>query len=210
MRPRVQVVVLVAAFLVGATAGALSDSTPEDARGKPAAGRFLVASAGIRGSIFHESVVYLVSYSESGAVGLIVNRPTDVGLHEIVQGAADGSGTLFVGGPVDSSSVMMLLRAEAPPERATRVAEDVFVSADAAMLLEHTSSAADGALRVYAGHAGWGPRQLDGEIARGYWLVVSAPTDAIFAKQPETLWEKLFRQHHRVLTRTPSPPPFRS
>ncbi len=165
----------------------------------PAAGRFLVATEKIRGSIFHESVVYLVSYSESGALGLIVNKPIDVALHEVVEGAVEGSGTLYVGGPVETSKVMMLLRADEPPEHSSSVADDVFISADREVLLAQTAKLESGRLRVYAGYAGWQPKQLDGEIARGQWLVVSASSDAIFAEKPDGLWEKFHRRFHRLV-----------
>lgn len=187
---------LFAVGLLGATGDA-----PEPAV-SPAVGRFLVATERIEGSIFQESVVYLVNYGHGGALGLIVNRPTDLSLHDVVQGAVDGSGTLYLGGPVETGTVMMLLRADEQPKRASRVADDVFVSADADVLLEYTRTQDTGRLRVYAGHAGWGPRQLDGEIARGQWLVVDAPSDSIFEQDPEGLWKKLFRRHHRLVART--------
>jgi putative transcriptional regulator len=187
--------------LLGAATPGASDDPDAPA---PAVGRFLVATEAIRGSIFHQSVVYLLNYSDSGALGLIVNRPTDIGLHEVVQGAVEGSGTLYVGGPVENSTVMMLLRSDEPPERASRVAADVFLSSDPDVLLSRTAKLEPGSLRVYAGYAGWGAKQLDVEIARGQWLVVPAPSDAIFEADPGGLWEKLFRQFHRLIARTPT------
>jgi putative transcriptional regulator len=189
---------------VGATHPAPPESPPARESERPAVGRFLVATESIRGSIFHESVVYLVNYSEGGALGLIVNRPTEFELHDVVEGAVEGSGMLFLGGPVESSSVMMLLRSDDPPERALRVADDIFVSVDPEVLLEHAASIDSGRLRAYAGYAGWGPRQLDAEIARGQWLVVSAPSRAIFEEEPAGLWKKWFRQYHRLITKAPS------
>lgn len=176
----------------------------EPAADVPAVGRFLVATESIRGSIFHQSVVYLVNYGENGALGLIVNRPTDIRLHEVVQGAIEGSGTLYVGGPVENSTVMMLLRADEAPEHAVRVAGDVFLSSNPDVLLSQTARVDSGSLRVYAGYAGWGAQQLDAEIARGQWLVAPAPSDAIFAGEPGGLWEKLFRQFHRLMARAPT------
>jgi putative transcriptional regulator len=165
----------------------------------PAAGRYLVATEAIRGSIFQESVVYLVSHTETGSLGLIVNRPTGVPLREVVQGAVDGSGTLYLGGPVERTSVMMLLRAQEPPERGRRVADDVVVTSDADVLLEHTRSPDAGRIRVYAGYAGWKPQQLEDEISRGHWLVIEAPSGSIFEDDPDALWKKLFRRHHKLV-----------
>jgi putative transcriptional regulator len=131
---------------------------------------------------------------------VIVNRPTEVALQDVVQGARSGSGMLYVGGPVDPSNVMVLLRAEDAPKRAVRVADDVFMTVDPETLIERTAKGADG-LRVYAGYAGWGPGQLDDEIARGDWIVVGAPTGSIFEGAPEELWKKLHLKHHRLIAR---------
>jgi len=196
MRRAGSVALLAASLAVGAVG---LDLPPDPGAAAPSPGRFLVATEEIRGSIFHQSVVYLVSYGETGALGLIVNRPTGVALHEVVKGAVDGAGILHLGGPVERGMVMMLLRADEPPERGMRVADDVVVTSDAELLLEYARSPDAGRFRVYSGYAGWGPRQLDGEIARGQWLVVEAPSGSIFEDEPESLWKKLFRRHHKLV-----------
>lgn len=181
---------------------------PDSATGAEplAAGRFLVAAEQVRGAYFHQSVVFLVSYGESGALGLIVNRPSDIALHDVVQGALDGSGQIYIGGPVERSSVMVVLRAKSPPERATRVTGDIFVTVDPAILLEHTGKpGAASDVRVYAGYTGWGPGQLETELARGDWIVASEALDPIlFADAPDELWKKLHLRHHRLRAQAPA------
>ena len=171
---------------------------------RPATGRFLVATEQVRGSFFAQTVVFLVSYSESATLGLIVNRPTSVALHDIVRGAADDSGSLYLGGPVAPTSVMVLVRSGSAPERAVRVIGDLFMTVDPAILSD--GARADGGVRAYAGYAGWGPGQLEAEIARGDWIVASEAVDAIFDGAPATLWQKLHLRHHRVLTRAREAP----
>lgn len=189
-------------MLLGAAHDATS-SQPEVER--PAAGRFLVATEQVRGSFFQHSVVLLLSYAADGALGLVVNRRTDVALQELVKGAVDGTGALYLGGPVARGSVLVLLRAGSPPERAMRIAGDLFVSVDPALLLDHTGDpAAAKDLRVYTGYAGWGPGQLDAEIARGDWIVASeGAADAVFDEAPDELWKKLHLRHHRLLAAEP-------
>lgn len=187
------------ALLIGA-APAAKEPDPEVLR--PAVGRFLVATERVRGSIFQHSVVLLLSYAEDGALGLVVNRRTDLALHDLVQGAVDGTGALYFGGPVARGSVLVLLRASEPPERAMRIAGDLFLTVDPAILLQGTADAAASKdLRVYTGYAGWGPGQLDAEIARGDWIVASESVEAVFDDAPDQLWKKLHLRHHRVLTR---------
>jgi putative transcriptional regulator len=177
---------LLALALLGAAGQAPSAPPPIPDAERPAAGRFLIAGEDIRGTIFYHSVVFLISYSEQGALGVIVNRPTELALHDVVQGAHTDAGMLYLGGPVAPSSVMVLLRAQVAPQRAIHVVDDVFMTVDAETLIARSAQGADG-LRVYAGYSGWGAGQLDGEIARGDWIVA------------EELWKKLHLKHHRLI-----------
>src|SRR5262249_53926121 len=138
----------------------------------PASGRFLVAADQVRASFFQHSVVLLLSYAADGSIGLVVNRRTDVPLHDFVKGAALGAGDVYLGGPVDPGTVLVLLRSQATPERSIRIADDLFDTVDPATLLNRAGSPdAARLVRVYTGYAGWGPGQLDAEIARGDWIV---------------------------------------
>jgi putative AlgH/UPF0301 family transcriptional regulator len=81
------------------------------------------------------------------------------------------------------------------------------MTVDPAILLERAGKKGGVVdLRVYAGYAGWGPGQLEAEIARGDWIVVREPPDPIFDAAPDTLWKKLHLRHHRILTRAPGAP----
>jgi len=171
----------------------------------PEVGRFLVATDQVRGSIFEESVVFLVEAGHEGALGVIVNRPTEISLDRVVDGVRGGAGLVHLGGPVALGSVMVLLRADAPLEKAVRVVEDVFVTVDPALLVERAErDDAATRLRAYAGYAGWAPGQLDAEIVRGDWIVVAAPTATIFEEDSAGLWQKLFRRYHRLMARAPA------
>jgi putative transcriptional regulator len=198
------------ALLGAASAPELPDPAPDPAR--LATGRFLVAAERVRGTMFRRSVVFLVSYGDTGALGLIVNLRTDITLRDVVQGAVDGAGRMYIGGPVERSSVMVLLRAKSAPPRAVRVTGDIFVTVDPAILLEHTGKpGAGGDVRVYAGYAGWGPGQLEAELERGDWIVVSEALEpVIFADAPDELWKKLHLRHHRLRAQAPATPGQRS
>jgi putative transcriptional regulator len=200
--PRTAGLALAVLLLLGAVGSA---PEPPQADGEhPAAGRFLVAAEQVRGSFFEHSVVLLLSYAGDGAIGLVVNHPTDLSLRDILKGAADGAGALYVGGPVETASVLVLLRSGSPPERAMRVAGDLFVTVDPAVVIERAGRPdAARALRVYRGYAGWGPGQLDAEIARGDWIVANEGPEAVFDAAPEALWKKLHLRYHRLIARAP-------
>lgn len=196
---------IVLGLALGATRPDPPMPSPPDALA-PAAGRYLIATPEIRGAIFHESVIFLVSYGPGGAMGLIVNRPTELTMSEVFESAAPKGKPFFVGGPVERRSVMALLRAESPPEMAMHVSGDVFLTANEALMVENSLRPdASQRMRAYLGYSGWSPAQLDGEIARGQWIVVRAPTGLIFDEEPAGLWERLYEQHHRVVTRLMRP-----
>ena len=159
-------------------------------------GNLLVASRHLRDPNFSETVVLLVSYDRYGALGLVINRPTDVRLSvvfpeiEELKGRTDA---LFIGGPVAVNRFMFLVRADSQPADSHRVFEDVFVSSSETtfrqMIQEKRKE-----LRVYAGHAGWAPGQLDAEISRGDWHILPHDKETIFNKPPSEIWPELIRR----------------
>ena len=159
---------------------------------RPAQGKFLVATDVVQGELFAETVVLLLHYDETGAFGLVVNRPTDVELGELLadeEGLADYRGTLFWGGPVQMDSLRALLYTDDPPDEAEKIIDSVYLVAfeDAAEL----SPMDPARLRLYIGYAGWAPGQLDHELARGSWHILPATREQIFADKPQGLWKQL-------------------
>lgn len=159
-----------------------------------AKGRLLVAAREIQGPIFAESVILLLNYqAETGAVGIIVNHPTDVQPAEVLppsEGLARYRGAVYLGGPVEMHVLIALLRADRPPETALNVFGDVHLVPPEKALA--AGSAADASrLRLYVGYAGWAPGQLENEIARGDWSIRAATEDVVFAKEPGNVWRKL-------------------
>lgn len=168
----------------------------------PAKGKLLVATELIRGDIFVHTVVLLLHYDETGAVGLVINRPTDVEPRELLaddDDIASYDGTLYWGGPVEMDSIRALLRSDTPPRSAERIAGTVYMLPFHDALTELSGGTAH--LRFFIGIAGWAPGQLELELAAGSWTVVPATDDRIFAKDPSTLWHRLApRQELRAAT----------
>jgi putative transcriptional regulator len=159
----------------------------------PARGKLLVATELVQGELFAETVVLLLHYDETGAFGLVVNRPTEVKPEELLaeeDSIAGYSGTLFWGGPVQMDSLRALLLTDEPPEDAEKIIESVYlVSFEHA--LEAVRSTDSSSLRFFIGYAGWAPRQLDKEMAHGSWRVLPGSSEQVFAKEPKTLWQRL-------------------
>jgi putative transcriptional regulator len=175
-------------------AGALPARADEDL----AEGKILVADRKLKDPHFAQTVVLIVTYGEEqGAVGLVLNRQSDVPISELLAGvksARNRSDTAFTGGPVEPMSVLALLRSRNGPRGAQHVAGDVWAILDQD-LLEDTLSKHTGTddLRFYVGYAGWGPGQLEAEMDAGAWRVIRGGADTVFDSKPDSLWDRVVR-----------------
>ena len=179
--------VLAAALLAGA-AGAQA----------PADGTLLVATSQLTDRNFAESVLLMLHHGEDGSLGILVNRPTNLRPADVFADESpldDYVGELFLGGPIGPDRLLFLLRAPAPGVlESAPVVDDVYVSADPGVLAALARGPLDPSrARIYAGHAAWGPGQLDAEIAAGSWRIVPGSSAWVFAEQPLALWRELAR-----------------
>lgn len=163
-----------------------------DADPRPAQGKLLVATELVEGELFAKTVVLMLHYDDTGAFGLVVNRPTEVKPEEVLgdeETIAGYSGTLYWGGPVHMDSLRALMRTDDPPEGAEKILESVYLVSFEDALEQAPADAAG--LRLFIGYAGWAPGQLDYEMARGSWRVLPASVDLVFAEEPSKLWKRL-------------------
>ncbi len=192
------VVLLLAAASAGAPAGAES----------PAKGRFLVADRSLSGSNFAETVVLLIRYDAGGAMGLVVNRKTPIRVAQLLpelSGLTRRDERAYVGGPVETYKIFLLIRDDDPPNGAQPVVDDVYFANNLDSVVGRTEGEPDN-FRVYAGYAGWAPGQLDAEMAEGAWRVLPGKAEAVFDANPEGLWERLIRRtEFRIARRFPAP-----
>ncbi len=178
----------------------------------PYTGRLLVAAPSLLDPNFARTVVLVLEHDlSSGALGVVLTRPSETGVAEILPDwapVASSPSVVHVGGPVSPSAAIGLaaLRAEARAlvpsgafavlpagEQGALVLGTVDLDADVTTLAPAVAS-----LRVFAGYAGWGVGQLEAEVSEGGWYVLDAlPLDP-FASAPDRLW-------HDVLTRQGPP-----
>jgi len=178
-------------------------------------GRLLVAAPPLTDDNFDRTVVLMLEHSPEGALGLVLNRPTDDEVAEHLHPWAlhtSAPAVLFYGGPVQPDGVIALARAAGggsppgPAIGAEPVPADASVQREAFSPLLGRLGTVDltvlpgeldvdlEALRVFTGYSGWGGGQLDGELEMGAWIVVDAlPSDA-FHPAPESLWRAVLRR----------------
>ena len=152
----------------------------------------LSARADLLDSDFADSVVLVMNNLGPAPVGIVVNRPTQMAVSELfpdLKRLARLRDKVYYGGPVEFGSVWFLFRAAAPPEHAIQAFAGVYLSANRELLLRllGRDKPMDG-LRIFIGHAGWAPGQLEAEIDRGDWTLGRADSDAIFNGKSEHPW----------------------
>ena len=158
-------------------------------------GSLLIAGADLLDPNFRRTVVLVTEHDEDGALGLVLNRPAETTVAEAVPGLTplvDEEAPVFVGGPVDQQSLLVLAEFDDPEESAATVFDDVgFVRGDADILL-----AAGGTrrARVFAGYAGWSAGQLDEELAANGWIVCRATREDVFGEENGELWSSVLRR----------------
>ena len=156
--------------------------------------KLLVAKRELPDPHFAKTVVLLIRYDAEGAVGLILNRRTDVPLSRVFEGlkaAKERSDPAYLGGPVETSTAFALLQWPAKLEGAEQVLDGVYLIPKT--LFEQTISARPdpGAFHVYLGYAAWVKDQLRKEVERGDWFIFQADVRTVFDSDPDSLWSKM-------------------
>lgn len=173
-------------------------------------GKLLIASPALVDPNFVRTVVLIAEHSADGTLGLVLNRPSDSSVTESVdelRGVVDAGDPVYVGGPVQTDAVMVLAEFSNATLAAALVLEDIgFLPAEADL---DAIAAATRRARVFAGHSGWAPGQLDGELEEGAWILVDAEADDVFASDTDELWSLTLERKggpYAQLARVPEDP----
>src|SRR3954465_13637990 len=152
-------------------------------------GQLLVASPALTHPNLLPPVRATANPDEDGALGIVLNRPSDTEVVEAVpelEGVVDGDELVFVGGPVQPSSIAVLAEFEDPDEAAYLVVGGIGLVSDRTGL--ERLSEATARRRVFAGYTGWGPGQLEAEREREDWILAPVEAGDVFDEDPGELW----------------------
>ncbi len=164
------------------------------------AGKLLIAEPLLADPNFDRSVVLMIEHTDEGALGVVLNRPTEL---EVAAVLSDWSGlaapppVLYMGGPVQQNGVLALgrRRADASADATVGLTPVLGDVGTVDLNLEPEELAASvGGVRFFVGYSGWGRGQLDAELAEGAWLVVPAEADDVFAPDPDAMWRSVLRR----------------
>ncbi len=156
-------------------------------------GRILISRPDSHDENFWATLTLILEHSDEGALGLVINRPSRLSMADAFPEWEEMSASpdvVFAGGPVDRDALIALGRSEGEDGAMALGAHPVDLDA------QPTLVAAEGItqVRVFAGYAGWGAGQLEGEIANHSWWVVDAKLEDLFTDDPARLWAKVLQR----------------
>lgn len=175
-------------------------------------GQLLLDSGDLAGSFFARTAVLLCQHDAEGAFGLVLNRSADKKVGEVLVANLPEElkeAPLYIGGPVQPSALSFLHSDTFIPE--ANVLPNLSLGHSLDELVDFGESfSATRKIRVFAGYAGWGPGQLEGELKRKAWLTYPASLELIFDTPPEQLWPTILRRkggwQNKLLAELPEDP----
>jgi putative transcriptional regulator len=196
-----------------ATLGAVSlrapaAPAPADDSGLPqaVAGEFLIAAPEMDDPRFYHAVILLVQHDRGGAFGLIVNRPVDQEplaqlLAELGQRTEGASGKIeiYAGGPVESDVGFVLHSAEYHQPETRSIDGKLAVTSSAAVLRDIATQHGPQKYIFAFGYAGWGPGQLENELAHRVWFIAPGDAKLLFDDDPAKVWQDALDRRERAL-----------
>lgn len=164
-------------------------------------GRLLVAMPHMPDPRFAQSVIYMCAHNESGAMGLVINRPIDnLTIPELLAhlgietGVHDQQEPVHFGGPVETGRGFVLHSPEYVDDNTWMVGDDFAVTATLDILKDMAEGVGPRQSLLALGYAGWGPGQLDMEIQANGWLVVDADEELVFSDDEDGKWLRAIRK----------------
>ncbi len=161
------------------------------------AGRLLIAEPMMGDGNFDRAVVLMIEHNHQGALGLVINRPSDLEVRDLVPEWTEltvDPEVIFVGGPVSQTGVIALGRR---PGHEPVTGWGQVIGSCGTLDLNIGSGSAVGSIdgvRLFAGYAGWSAGQLEDEMDVGAWFVVDALPDDAFTPEPARLWREVLRR----------------
>lgn len=171
-------------------------------------GHLLVAAPSLVDPRFARTVVLIAEHTADGAMGVVLNRPGEAYVADVVPDLrsllGDGE-VVYAGGPVQPDGVLVLAEFDDPADAALPVDGDLgFVAVES-----DTDAIAAARARAFAGHAGWSPGQLDAEVEEEAWFVAPFERQDAFADDAEELWSRVLLRKggpYALVARMPEDP----
>ncbi len=202
-RPFTKIVVLVALAAVAAAARSKPEMTPDDVS---LAGQLLIASPSIGDPLFERAVILMVRHNKAGAFGIAINRPLGERplatlLESVGEDAkgVEGQVPLFAGGPVEPKAGFVVHSAEYHRAETLTIDARLAMTSTPAILSDIAHRAGPAKALIAFGYCGWGPGQLEGELAQNGWFTAPADPKLVFDEDRAKVWDEAMERRTRPL-----------
>ncbi|MEL6652912.1 MAG: YqgE/AlgH family protein [Bacteroidota bacterium] len=178
---------------------------------KPAPGRFLISEPFMYDQNFQRSVVLLVEHGDTGSLGFVMNRAVELSMEDIVDGFPVIDAPVFMGGPVEQSTLHYVHRLGDLLPNSHEVVEGLYWGGSFEVL---KSKVQDGLISeedilFFVGYSGWAPGQLDQELERKSWIVAPSELEFVFREDYDDLWRTILQSmgtKYKVIANYPVDP----
>jgi putative transcriptional regulator len=162
---------------------------------KPSKGALLIAEPFLKDFYFRRSVVLLAEHNDDGSFGLIINKPVDVLLNDIIKDFPYFETKLFIGGPVSTESLFVMHTLGDTIENSFQIMPGLYWGGNMNVIRDmiEAKKITNDDIRFYIGYAGWNPKQLDNELKEHSWAMTKTKAQGILIEPPEDMWKNYLK-----------------
>lgn len=163
---------------------------------EPGKGKILISEPFLGDYYFKRSVVLLADHNEEGSFGLILNKPLDIKLGEVVHDFPNFDAVVYLGGPVESDNLFFIHTLGDQIEGSFEILNGLYWGGKMEVVKEMMllKKINPDQIRFYIGYSGWSPNQLIEELERNAWVVSRTNTKLLLKTNPDQLWETSLHQ----------------
>ena len=161
---------------------------------KPKEGIILISEPSLRDFYFRQSVVLLAEHNKEGTFGIIINKPIEAQLNDILKEFPEFNAPVYLGGPVNTDSIFFL-HTKPEIEGSLEIMKGLFWGGNIETIREmiNLREITENDIRFYVGYAGWEAAQLDREISEKSWILSQTTVAEVIHPNPENLWRTHLR-----------------
>lgn len=166
-------------------------------------GKLLLSEPFMFDENFRRTVVLVCEHTEkNGTVGLILNKPINLRLNDVVEGFPPFKGKIFLGGPVGTDTMQFIHKLGNKIENSLKLAEDLYWGGNFEQLKDMMASGEvkPDEVRFFLGYSGWSPGQLEDELKDNSWIIADASSQHLFDVPHELLWKSIMKELGGVYT----------
>jgi putative transcriptional regulator len=161
---------------------------------KPKQGIILISEPSLRDFYFRQSVVLLAEHNDEGTFGVIINKPIETKLSEVIKDFPDFECTLYLGGPVQTDS-LFFIHTLSGVDQSLPIIDGLYWGGNIETIktLILNGELGENEIRFFIGYSGWHPNQLDNEIKEKSWVLSHTTVDEVIHAEPQKLWSSYLK-----------------